>query len=77
MISDVLADAGQQIDRYLAAFPEAYQVDDTLLEEIKDVQIRMALLRAKLDRPPAPVAKAESRPKNDAKYDILMSSKAT
>jgi len=50
MISDVLFDAGSEIDRYLEEFPWCYEGE--MLEEIQDVRLRMRRLQAKLDMPP-------------------------
>lgn len=52
MISDVLSDAVNQIDRYLAEVP-AYRDDDNLHEHIKEVVLQMELLRLQLDMAPA------------------------
>jgi hypothetical protein len=50
MIADVLTDAIKDIDRLRAE----YQDDEALHEEIRELQLRMLLLRHRLDQQPAP-----------------------
>jgi hypothetical protein len=53
MLSDVLFDAVNEIDRYLAEFTN-YQDDDELHEEIRELQLQMRLMQHRLDQPPEP-----------------------
>jgi hypothetical protein len=48
MISDVLSDAGYEIERYLEHYPEVYA---DCLDEVHAVLAAMGALRRKLDNP--------------------------
>ena len=68
MISDVLSDAGMQIDEYLnnETFADAYS--GTLREAVVDVRNRMQALRVYLDIPPGALDKAGEREKFEAHW---------
>lgn len=52
MISDVLFEAVEQIDAYLAEMPDAYGGDPDRLARIIAVRDAMTKLRQELDAPP-------------------------